>query len=71
MANTNGNNGVKMTPEMWAHIQVEGQALLDRMFGDLFKLTDEVIKEREKEAKKQAGLIPACFFFYFYYHKYI
>ena len=36
----NGNNGVKMTPEMWAQIQNDGKRLIDRMFGDLFKLTD-------------------------------
>lgn len=56
MANTNitsGNNGVKMTPEMWKHIQTEGQRIVDNMFGDLLKLTEEVSKERE--AKKKQG----------------
>lgn len=56
MANTNGNNdnnGVKMTPEMWAQIQKEGQRIVDNMFGDLFKLTSSVSKEREANKKKQ------------------
>ena len=54
MANT-GNNGVKMTPEMWDFIQAEGKRIVDNMFGDLFKLTEEVGKEREAANKKKQG----------------